>query len=123
MLKRFTLKKDNDGWALFNQHDERLKGLSAKEDALKGGVLENLIGEGTVRIHRDDGQFEEERTFPRYKDPRESTGYPCERCDDLRSAMSASTAWRARSKSWSKPSAAVATGTSRRALSDPGRNS
>ncbi len=68
MLKRFTLKKDDDGWALFNQHNERLKGFST------GSVLEKLVGEGTVRIHREDGQFEEERTFPRSKDPRQSPG-------------------------------------------------
>ncbi len=74
MLKRFTLKKDEDGWALFNQHSERLRGFPTKADALTGGVLENLVGEGTVRIHREDGQFEEERTFPRSKDPRQSPG-------------------------------------------------
>jgi hypothetical protein len=42
--------------------------------ALEGGVLEKLVGEGTVRIHREDGQLEEERTFPRSKDPRQSPG-------------------------------------------------
>jgi len=74
MLKRFTLKKDGEGWALHNQLGERVRAFKTKADALQGGVLEEVVGEGTVRIHREDGQLEEERTFPRSKDPRQSPG-------------------------------------------------
>jgi len=73
MLKRFELKTDGDGWALHNQLGERVRAFKTKVEALQGGILEE-IGEGTVRIHREDGQFEEERTFPRSKDPPAVTG-------------------------------------------------
>jgi hypothetical protein len=76
MLKRFELKKDREGegWALLNQEGDRIKAFATKAEALMGGTLENIVGEGTVRIHREDGQMEEERTFPRSSDPRRSPG-------------------------------------------------
>jgi hypothetical protein len=74
MLKRFELKKDGDGWALFDQLGDRVRAFRNKAEALGGGTLERLVGTGTVRIHREDGQFEEERTFPRSEDPRRSQG-------------------------------------------------
>jgi hypothetical protein len=51
-----------------------VKAFKTKAEAIEGGVLEKLVGEGTVRVHREDGQLEEERTFPRSKDPRSSPG-------------------------------------------------
>ncbi len=74
MLKRFTLKRSGSDWALHNQAGELVKTFATKAAALEGGTLEKLVGEGTVRIHREDGQFEEERTFPRSKDPHRSPG-------------------------------------------------
>jgi hypothetical protein len=74
MLKRFELKTDGDGWGLFDQLGERVKAFKTKAEALGAGTLEKLVGEGTVGIHREDGQFEEERTYPRSSDPRRSPG-------------------------------------------------
>jgi hypothetical protein len=74
MLKRFTLKKEADSWVLHDQISDLVKSFKTKAGALEGGVLEKLVGEGTVRIHREDGQLEEERTFPRSEDPRRSPG-------------------------------------------------
>jgi hypothetical protein len=76
MLKRFELKKatKGGGWALHNQEGDQVREFAIKADALKGGVLEGIVGEGTVRIHREDGEMEEERTFPRASDPRRSPG-------------------------------------------------
>lgn len=70
MLKRFELKRDGDEWGLFDQMGDLVSSFNTKAEAL----LEKLVGEGTVRIHREDGQFEEERTFPRSDDPRRSPG-------------------------------------------------
>jgi hypothetical protein len=75
MLKRFELKRDLEGgWTLFDQLGDRVKSFKTKAEALTGGTLENVVGVGTVRIHREDGQFEEERTFFRSEDPRRSPG-------------------------------------------------
>jgi hypothetical protein len=76
MLNRFTLKHGKDGgWALRDQEGAIITTFSNKADAVTGGRLEKAIGgEGTVRIHKEDGTFEEERTFPRSEDPRRSPG-------------------------------------------------
>ena len=74
MLKRFNLAKDKEGWLLVDQLGERVCTFKTKAEALEGGTLERVVGEGTVRIHREDGEFEVERTYPRSKDPRQSPG-------------------------------------------------
>ena len=74
MLHRFTLKKSGDHWVLHNQFGEMVREFRSKAEATKDGVLQGLVGEGIVRIHREDGRFEEERTFPRDMDPRRSPG-------------------------------------------------
>lgn len=71
MLK---LKKDGEDWGLFDQLGERVKAFKTRAEALAGSTLERIVGTGTVRIHREDGHFEEERTFPRSADPRQSPG-------------------------------------------------
>lgn len=72
MLQRFTLKKNKQlgGWALIDQTGNIVRIFSTKADALAGGTLEGLVGKqgGTVRIHKQDGGFAEERTFPRSRD-------------------------------------------------------
>jgi hypothetical protein len=78
MLHRFTLKrnKTEGGWELKDQTGDLVATFGTKTEALKGGKLEKLLGKsgGTVRIHRQDGQFAEERTYPRSRDPRSSPG-------------------------------------------------
>ena len=78
MLHRFTLKrnKSEGGWDLKNQTGEVNRTFSTKAEALAAGKLERLLGKqgGTVRVHKQDGQFAEERTFPRSRDPRSSPG-------------------------------------------------
>ena len=78
MQHRFTLKKNKQlgGWALVDQTGDIVRIFATKTEALARGQLANAIGKegGTVRIHRQDGQFAEERAFPRLKDPRVSPG-------------------------------------------------
>ena len=70
MLHRFTLKKNKQlgGWALIDQTGDLVRIFATKTEALARGQ-EKAIGKegGIVRIHRQDGQFAEERTFPRHK--------------------------------------------------------
>ena len=76
-LRRFDLVPDasSKAWVL-KEGDRVVRPFSSKEEAVAGGALARAIGEegGSVRIHLQDGTFEEERTFPRSADPRESPG-------------------------------------------------
>lgn len=72
MLQRYTLKHDRsgNGWSLRDREGVLVSAFKSKADAVSGGRLERAIGgSGTVRIHKEDGSFEEERTFPRSADP------------------------------------------------------
>jgi len=74
-LPRFDLVKDkkNDDWAL-KRGDKVVERFDTKADATAGGVLKGAVGEGTVRIHKEDGKIQEERTYPRSEDPKGSPG-------------------------------------------------
>jgi hypothetical protein len=75
-LKRFDLVKSKGaGWEL-KAGGSVLKKFATKAEAIKAGVLEKALGKtcGTVRIHSDIGAVQEERTYPRSKDPRKSPG-------------------------------------------------
>ena len=78
-LPKFTLSRDkkNDDWKLQNDASDRVvKRFETKADATAGGVLKKAVGTegGSVRIQKVRGGYQEERTFPRSKDPRESKG-------------------------------------------------
>jgi len=66
-----------DRWELTNDKtDKVVKSWDGKEAATKGGVLERTVGSegGSVKIQKENGRIQEERTYPGSKDPRESKG-------------------------------------------------
>lgn len=78
-LKKFTLSKNTkkDTWDLTNDKtDKVVKRFDTKQEAVKGGVLEKVLGKdgGSVKIKKEDNLFQEERTYPGSKDPKESKG-------------------------------------------------
>jgi len=78
-LPKYTLEYDErkEKWALENDKTDRaIKTFNTKEQATAGGVLKRALGEdgGSVKIQKLNGRFQEERTFPRSKDPEESKG-------------------------------------------------
>ncbi len=78
-LDKYHLTKDAaaDKWRLEKEGASRATKLfDRKEDAVAGGSLSKALGRsgGSVRIHKTDGGIQEERTFPRSKDPRSSKG-------------------------------------------------
>lgn len=77
-LPKYDLSKRDDGkWALEPEGGGRAKKLfDRKSDATAGGVLSDALGAGggSVRIRKENGQYQEERTFPRSKDPKSSPG-------------------------------------------------
>jgi hypothetical protein len=77
-LAKFTLSHNDkkDRWDLTNDKtDKVVKTFETKTDATAGGVLKKAIGgEGSVKIEKENGKYQEERTFPRSEDPKESKG-------------------------------------------------
>lgn len=78
-LPQYTLSHDGkkDDWVLKKDGSDRAtKRFDTKADATKGGVLSDTLGKigGSVKIQKTDGKFQEERTYPRAKDPRGSEG-------------------------------------------------
>ena len=77
-LPKYHLTARPDGqWALTREGAGRAtKIFPTKAAATAGGALEAALGPegGSVRIHLENGRFEEERTFPRKADPRSSPG-------------------------------------------------
>ena len=78
-LPKYNLSKDNDrgDWVLKEQGADRAKKrFSNKSEATAGGVLGKAVGPngGSVRIRKEDGKIQEERTFPRSRDPKKSPG-------------------------------------------------
>ncbi len=56
--------------------DRTVKVFETKGEATKGGVLEKAVGKegGSVKIQKENGRFQEERTYPRSRDPKSSKG-------------------------------------------------
>ena len=52
------------------------KRFETKAEATAGGSLEKALGRagGSVKIQKENGRYQEERTFPRSNDPRKSPG-------------------------------------------------
>lgn len=78
-LPKYTLSKDEkrDDWKLTNDLTNRVKErFDTKQDATKGGALEKAVGQdgGSVKIQKENGRIQEERTYPGSKDPKSSKG-------------------------------------------------
>jgi hypothetical protein len=78
-LPRYSVQPNEQrgGWDLKKEGAARAtKHFEKKSDATKGGVLSDAIagGVGSVRIRKEDGTIQEERTFPRARDPKNSPG-------------------------------------------------
>jgi hypothetical protein len=78
-LPKYTLQKNErtDRWDLTNDTTDRtVKSFERKGDATAGGALAKAVGRegGSVKIQKENGRFQEERTYPRSRDPKSSKG-------------------------------------------------
>jgi uncharacterized protein DUF2188 len=78
-LAKFTLAFDEkrDKWTLRNDRTNRVEqSFGTKARAMSGGVLKRAVGRegGSVKIQKENGRFQEERTYPSKSDPRTSKG-------------------------------------------------
>jgi Uncharacterized protein conserved in bacteria (DUF2188) len=78
-LPKFTFSHNEKKgrWDLTNDATDRtVKTFPTKTEATKGGVLKKAVGKegGSVKIQKENGRYQEERTYPRSKDPKSSKG-------------------------------------------------
>jgi Uncharacterized protein conserved in bacteria (DUF2188) len=77
-LRKFTLSQNASGrWPLTNDSSNRVVHIfKTKQNATKGGVMKKLLSKegGSVKIQKENGRIQEERTYPGSKDPRSSKG-------------------------------------------------
>jgi hypothetical protein len=73
-MKNYHLSPDGARWKLTREDDGTVLFFDNKEDAVAGCA--EYMGEhaGSLKIHRADGSFEEERTYPRSADPLKTKG-------------------------------------------------
>ena len=74
-MDNYHLVHKNDEWKLEREGSNRAsKSFATKSDAMKGSTDFMRAHGGSLRIHKANGQFQEERTYPRKADPRSSKG-------------------------------------------------
>ncbi len=77
-LPKYNLGKDKkkDDWVLTDAKGQVCERYDTKAEALKGGVLKEAVGDagGSVRVRKENNVIQEERTFPRSRDPKKSKG-------------------------------------------------
>ena len=78
-LPKYTLtfSEERERWILANDRSNRIvKTFERKSEATRHGVLRGAVGArgGSVKIQKGNGRFQEERTYPRSRDPRRSRG-------------------------------------------------
>ncbi|UII21389.1 DUF2188 domain-containing protein [Fulvivirga ligni] len=73
----YHLTKENDSWNLTKEGNDRASKAfhTTKDEAIKESAtyLESHGG-GSLKIHKEDGTIQEERTYPRSADPVSSEG-------------------------------------------------
>lgn len=78
-LPKYTLTHNEQKarWDLVSDATDQVRRtFETKSDATKGGALEKAVGSdgGSVKIQKMNGRYQEERTYPRSKDPQSSKG-------------------------------------------------
>jgi hypothetical protein len=78
-LPKFTLdyNEKRERWDLEKDKTNKVvKSFETKEEATAGGVLKKAVGSegGSVKIQKENGKFQEERTYPKSADPKKSKG-------------------------------------------------
>ena len=74
-MDNFHVLSSGDRWKLTAEGSERSIGeFDTKEEAVDMASTVIATRTGSLKIHRADGTIEEERTYPRSADPRETPG-------------------------------------------------
>jgi hypothetical protein len=74
-MDNYHITKKDDKWALTKEGNERAsKTAETKQDLIDAtrDFMSDKVG--SVKIHKQDGKFQEERTYQRKNDPKKSKG-------------------------------------------------
>lgn len=74
--KRVDVSKQGDKWVAKTKQDKVVASAPKKVDAVKktAAAARKDPEAVTVRIHKENGRIQEERTYPRSADPKSSKG-------------------------------------------------
>jgi hypothetical protein len=75
-MKRIDVVKRKDGTWVGETGGRKVAGGATKVEAVRAAAAKARSSKEptTVRIHKQDGKLQEERTYPRSADPRRSKG-------------------------------------------------
>ncbi|AHL74630.1 hypothetical protein CH92_05780 [Stutzerimonas stutzeri] len=74
-MENYHITHDGDRWVLREEGDKRaLLEATTKDDIINETRDYMKLRTASVKIHTQDGQIEEERTYPRDQDPRATKG-------------------------------------------------
>lgn len=74
-MDNYHITKDGNKWALTKEGNERpSKTAETKQELIEKTQDFMADKTGSVKIHKEDGKFQEERTYQRKDDPHKSKG-------------------------------------------------
>ena len=74
-MDNYDLAPDGEKWKFQKQGAKRaLKVFETKQEGMEESVEFMHNHGGSLKIHKKDGSYQEERTYPRSADPRKSPG-------------------------------------------------
>jgi hypothetical protein len=74
-METYHLVPSKGGWQLEKEGDaRRIKFFATKREGIEFSTTHVRKNTGSLKIHKENGQFEEERTYPRGMDPSSSKG-------------------------------------------------
>ncbi|NYS80124.1 DUF2188 domain-containing protein [Halomonas glaciei] len=74
-MDKYDISKDDKGWRFGKEGSDRaLRRADTKADATDKMRDYMKDKEGSVKIRKQDGTYQEERTYPRSSDPRRTKG-------------------------------------------------
>jgi len=74
-MESYHLVHKNDKWLLKKAKSKQLiKSFNTKDRAMEYSTKYMRRNHGSLKVHKLDGKIQEERTYPRSKDPRKSKG-------------------------------------------------
>lgn len=74
-MDNYHITKDGEKWKLTKQGNDRAsKTAETKQEIIKKTQDYMKTHEGSVKIHKQNGVIQEERTYPKSKDPYKTPG-------------------------------------------------
>lgn len=75
-MKRIDVAKKGDEWVAKTGSGDKVASAKTKVEAVRktAAVAKKAPNAVTVKIHKADGKFQEERTYPGSADPKKSKG-------------------------------------------------